>query len=58
MNLIDYVVREVISEPVFTPYGWMVRCLIVDMNGEREKAIFKGSEEEIREVKVGDKGRH
>jgi hypothetical protein len=58
MKLIDYVVREVISEPVFTPYGWMVRCLIVDMGGEREKDIFKGSEEEIREVKVGYKGLH
>jgi len=58
VNLVEYVVREIIGEPVFTPYGWMVRCMIEDIGGKREKSIFKGSEEEIREVKIGYKDLH
>lgn len=42
MNLIDYMVLEVLEEPKFTGYGtqWKVKCKTIDMGGEQEEAVY------------------
>jgi len=58
LNLVDYVVRKVLFGPVFTPYGWMVTCEVEDIGGTKVRQIFKGTEDEIKEVQVGYIGQY
>lgn len=59
MNLIDYVVLEVLDKHIFTGYGtqWKVICKTVDMGGIQEEYIY-GSFFCTCVVKKGYKGLH
>jgi hypothetical protein len=58
MNLIDYEVLEVLSEPIQTTYGWIVKCIIVDEGGKEETNIFFTTREKALEIKKGYIGQH
>lgn len=60
MNLVDYYVIEVLSNPVYHIHGkenfswWEVKVSYYYDNGElKEKALTFNSEEEARQVKKG-----
>jgi hypothetical protein len=56
VNLIDYIVREVLSKPYRGEYSWKVKCITEDMGGKQEETIYCKTLEEAEQIKVGYKG--
>lgn len=53
MNLCDVVVEEVLTEPMETPYGYMVKVQVNSWGHQYESEIHAGTKEDLLDVKPG-----